>query len=76
MVKKVKKQLTREEEFDILKLVLDKFLWIGILIMGFGFFRLISEPSLFWESFIIMLVGVVLMLLFAWMLIKEYKFMK
>ncbi len=73
---KVKKQLTREEEFDILKLVLDKFLWMGILIMGFGFFRMVTSPAVFWESFLIMIVGVILMLLFSWLLIKEYKFMK
>ena len=72
---KAKKQLTRAEEFEILKLVLDKFLWIGVIIMGYGFFRLVTG-GVFWENFIILVSGVVLLLLFMWLLLREYKFMK
>lgn len=75
MAKKTKKQLTRAEEFEILKLVLDKFLWIGVIIMGYGFFRLITTDA-FWQNFVIMAAGIVLLLLFMWLLIREYKFMK
>ncbi len=35
-----KKKLTRSEEFDIMKLVLDKFLWLGFGIMAYGLYRL------------------------------------
>ncbi|MBN1275636.1 hypothetical protein JXA12_05090 [Candidatus Woesearchaeota archaeon] len=74
--KKMKKHLTREEEFDILKLVLDKFLWIGVLIMGFGFYRLVTIWEGVWENLLILFAGVIIMLLFTWLLLREYNFMK
>ncbi len=45
-VKKAKKRMTRSEEFEIMKLVLDKFLWAGFAIMGVGFYKLFAEPDL------------------------------
>ncbi len=73
---KVKKHLSREEEFQIMKLVMDKFLWLGVFIMGFGFYKLIATFDNIWNSLLIMLAGVVIMLLFMWLLIREYNFMK
>ena len=73
---KAKKHMTREEEFDILKLVLDKFLWLGVIIMGFGLYRLLTAAQGFWDSILLMGVGIVILLLFAWLLIREYNFMK
>lgn len=72
---KAKKHLSKEEEFDILKLVLDKFLWIGVFIMGFGFYKLLTTADL-WMSLLILASGVIVMLLFTWVLFKEYNFMK
>lgn len=76
MAKKTKRHLTKEEEFDILKLVLDKFLWIGVLIMGFGFYRLVVTVESIWHNLAILFAGVIIMLLFTWILIREYNFMK
>ena len=73
---KGKKHLTREEEFDILKLVLDKFLWIGVLIMGYGFYRLVATVTDVWLNLLILIAGVIIMLLFTWLLLREYNFMK
>ena len=39
MRRKMKKRLTQSEEFEIMKLVLDKFLWLGFGIMAIGFFN-------------------------------------
>ncbi|MFP4524222.1 MAG: hypothetical protein ACLFO2_02845 [Candidatus Woesearchaeota archaeon] len=75
MARKQKKHLTREEEFDILKLVLDKFLWIGVIIMVFGVYRLLTTVKV-WENLFLLGVGVVIMLLFTWLLIREYNVMK
>lgn len=72
---KAKKHLSKEEEFDILKLVLDKFLWIGVFIMVFGFYKLLTTADL-WMSLMILVSGVIVMLLFTWVLFKEYNFMK
>ncbi len=73
---KAKKHLSKEEEFEILKLVLDKFLWIGVLIMGYGFYKLIASSANIWHSLLILAAGVVIMLLFTWLLFREYNFMK
>jgi len=56
-----KKQLSRSEEFEIMKLVLDKFLWLGVGIMGFGFYKLVVTAD-FWTGLSILVAGVLLLL--------------
>ena len=73
---KTKKHLTKDEEFQILKLVLDKFLWVGVFIMGFGFYRLVMAVENMWLNLLTLFAGVIIMLLFTWILIREYNFMK
>lgn len=73
---KVKKHLTREEEFEILKLVLDKFLWIGVFLLMLGIYSLLFADFDFVVSLVILAAGVILMLLFARILIREYNFAK
>ena len=75
MARKQKKHLTREEEFDILKLVLDKFLWIGVIVMVFGIYRLLTSVKV-WENLFVLAIGIVIMLLFTWLLVREYNVMK
>lgn len=73
----MKKRLTQAEEFEILKLVLDKFLWMGLGIMGFGFYTLVMGQQ---ESLIrgisIMFGGAVVLMLFMFLLLKEYEMVK
>ena len=68
--------MTRQEEFDILKLILDKFLWLGVLIMVYGFYRMISLSEDIWFGLSVMLGGAVLLLIFMTILVREYHFMK
>lgn len=68
--------MSKEQEFDIMKLVLDKFLWIGVIIMGFGFYKIITLSQDFWYGFSVLIAGAVVMFLFTWLLVKEYHFMK
>ncbi|NQU98826.1 hypothetical protein HQ533_05125 [Candidatus Woesearchaeota archaeon] len=72
----MKKHMSKEQEFDIMKLVLDKFLWIGVIIMGFGFYKIITLSQDFWYGFSVLIAGAVVMFLFTWLLVKEYHFMK
>ncbi len=72
----MKRTITRQEEFEILKLVLDKFLWLGVIIMAFGFYKVVSITDDFWYGFSILIGGAVLLLLFIWVLIKEYNYAK
>lgn len=71
----MKRHLTRQEEFDIMKLILDKFLWMGVFIMAYGFYRLVNLTDL-WYSLTIMFGGALLLLIFTVILIREYHFMK
>ena len=66
-----KKKLTHEEEFEILKLVLDKFLWLGFGIMAFGLFQMFMGSTL--TGFYIMIPGAVVLLIFLVILIREYE---
>ena len=71
---KMKKKLTRQEEFDILKLVLDKFLWVGFAIMLYGLYRTISEAS-YQIGLWIMLGGGLILVLLMVILVREYEIM-
>jgi hypothetical protein len=69
---KTKKKLTRQEEFDILKLVLDKFLWVGFAIMLYGLYKTISESSLSMGLWI-MAGGALILVLLMVLLVREYE---
>lgn len=72
----MKRHLTKSEEFDIMKMIMDKFLWLGIAILAFGFFRLVTIPENSFYSFLIMMAGIVVLVVFMIILLKEYEFMK
>jgi len=67
---KMKRRLSEDQEFQIMKLVLDKFLWLGFGIMAFGLYQMfLNVPiGLSW-----MIAGAVILLLFTWIIVKEYE---
>jgi len=70
----MKKRLTSQQEFEIMKLVLDKFLWIGFIVMGLGMYQMFTATitiGLAW-----MLVGAILLLLFMVLIVKEYEIIR
>lgn len=73
---KVKKRLTRSEEFEIMKLVLDKFLWLGFGIMAYGFYQMVKVVPNFVTGIWVMVGGAIILLLLTMILIREYEFMK
>ncbi len=68
---KVKRRLSSAEEFDVMKLVLDKFLWIGAGLMGWGLYTSIARE--FAEGFWYILAGALVMLVFSWVIIREFE---
>ena len=73
----MKKRLTQAEEFEILKLVLDKFLWMGLAIMGFGFYILVTGQSqVILRGVSFLFAGAVILMIFMFLLIKEYEVVK
>ena len=69
-----KKHLTREEEFHIMKIVLDKFLWLGILIMVYGIWKTFGED--FNEGLTWIIGGAIVLILFLVLIVKEYEIVK
>ena len=71
----MKKRLSEQHEFEIMKLVLDKFLWLGFGIMAYGLWVMYSSESvplgLAW-----ILSGAIVLLLFTWIIVKEYEVIK
>ncbi|MFH0875209.1 MAG: hypothetical protein V1859_04680 [archaeon] len=72
----MKKRLTQHEEFEILKLVLDKFLWLGFGIMAFGFYTLITGQVEMINSLSFMFGGAIILVVFMMILLKEYEIVK
>jgi len=69
-----KKRLSYQEEFDIMKMVLDKFLWLGTALMGFGLYT--SIATTFFDGVYYIVSGALLMLLFAWLIIREFELLR
>ena len=71
----MKKKLTAQQEFEVLKLVLDKYLWLGTGVMVFGLYKIVVNAD-FFQGFAWIVVGSVLLLLFMWLIIREYEIIK
>jgi len=73
----MKKRLTQSEEFEILKLVLDKFLWLGLGIMAYGFYTLVTGQSeALLRGLSLLFGGALVLMLFVFLLMKEYEIVR
>lgn len=75
MAKSFKKRMTEQQEFEIMKLVLDKFLWLGFIVMGWGMYQSLSQSSLM-AGIWYLIAGAVILLLFMIVIVKEYEVVK
>ena len=75
MAKSTKKRMTEQQEFEIMKLVLDKFLWLGFIIMGWGMYQSLSLSDLM-AGIWYLIAGAVILLLFMIVIVKEYEVVK
>lgn len=73
--KQSKKQLTKTEEFELMKLVMDKFLLLGAFMMGIGFYMLVASSAPIANGFAVLGSGAIVMLLFSYIMVKEYQFL-
>lgn len=74
MAKPMKRRLSEAQEFDILKLVLDKFLWLGFGIMAYGLYQMYNATIQIGLSWII--AGAIILLIFTWIIVKEYEIIR
>jgi len=70
----MKKRLTQAEEFEIMKLVLDKFLLVGFGVMAFGLYKMLTVGVI--DGIYYFVAGIVVLFLFLWIVVKEYEIMK
>jgi hypothetical protein len=70
----MKKRLTDQQEFEIMKLVLDKFLWLGTIVMIFGLWIMFKGAIL--DGVGVITIGAVVLLLFLIIIVKEYEIVK
>ena len=70
----MKKRMTEQQEFEIMKLVLDKFLWLGFGIIAFGVFKMLTVTL--GEGLYYVIVGAALLVIFMVIIIKEYEVIK
>ena len=70
-----KRKLTEDQEFQIMKLVLDKFLWLGFVVMGWGMYKSLAEATIM-AGLWYMIAGAVLLVLFLLLIVKEYEIWK
>ena len=70
----MKRRLSEQQEFDIMKMVLDKFLWLGFGIMAYGLYQMFNATISIGLSW--MIAGAVILLLFTWIIIKQYEIIR
>jgi len=73
--KSSKKRLTDDQEFQIMKLVLDKFLWLGFIVMAWGMYSAIKDSAIL-PGLWYMIAGAVLLVIFVIVIVKEYEILK
>ncbi len=73
----IKKRLTQHEEFEILKLVLDKLLWLGFGILAFGFYKLTVDAfAILWQGLALIITGVVILAVIIFLVVKEFEIIR
>ena len=70
----MKKRMNEQQEFEIMKLVLDKFLWLGFGVMIFGVYKMITVAIS--EGIYYIIIGIVLLISFIVIIVKEYEIIK
>ena len=70
----MKRRLSEQHEFEIMKMVLDKFLWLGFGIMAYGLYLMYTAEVQLGLSWIV--AGAVILLLFTWIIVKEYEIIR
>ncbi len=69
-----KKKLSQKQEFEIMKLVLDKFLWLGFIVMGYGLWKMFTDAFL--NGLVWIGVGAIVLILFVVLIVKEYEIVR
>lgn len=72
--KENKTHLSKEEEFEIFKLVIDKFLWVGTIALVYGVYLLLKPDTDVGFGFLITLIGATILLIFTSVITREFNY--
>lgn len=67
----MKRRMSQQQEFEIMKLVLDKFLWLGFGVMAFGLYKMLSDNVA--DGLYYMIAGAVVLFIFLIIIVREYE---
>lgn len=70
----MKRRLSESQEFEIMKLVLDKLLWLGFGILAYGLYQMSKTTIQIGLSW--MIAGAVILFLFTWIIVKQYEIIR
>ena len=71
---KQKKRLTHAEEFEVLKLVLDKILWLGFIVMAYGLWVIVTKQ--FQEGITWIITGAIILIIFVIFILREFEIIR
>lgn len=71
---KSKRRMTQQQEFDIMKMIFDKFLWLGFIMIVFGIYNIMMDAvknGIAW-----MIIGILMLGLFLIIIVREFEIIK
>ena len=71
-----KLSLTHDEEFQIFKLIIDKYLWLGTIGIVAGMYLLLNKNAEWGLGALILLVGITILLMFTSIMLRHFDFKK
>jgi hypothetical protein len=74
--KKQKMSLTHDEEFQLFKIIIDKYLWLGTIGIIAGIYMLLDKNVEWGMGALILLVGVTILLMFTSIILRHFDFKK
>ena len=74
--KKDKMSLTHDEEFQLFKIIIDKYLWLGTIGIIAGIYMLLDKNAEWGMGALILLVGVTILLMFTSIILRHFDFKK
>lgn len=73
----MKRQLTHHEEFEILKIIIDKVILLAFILLGVGLYKITTDPAgTIWHGVAFLIAGFIIAALLMFMIIKEYEIIR
>lgn len=74
--RKTKISLTHDEEFQIFKLIIDKYLWLSTIGIIAGIYLLLSKNTDWGFGVMVLLVSITVLLMFTSVMLRHFEFKK